>query len=696
MKTFKDFLYMINEAVPEHLRKVTDSWDHHSEVSPETKGKINNALGSSGFKVFPLDAVPADIDPDVAEHLTKHNWQVTDYAKGIASKKTMTTGNVAKGILPQEKTVQEKIGSILERTSAPDHVKKAFTNDPARTSSSKSGMSVLVTTTPRGIGSCTSGTSWARESCMNMDTGGNRRFLEQDSKHASHFVYLVHDNDEGTKTGEPVNPLARTSWKPYHSKDGDTVFRPENRTYGNGGTQFENTSSNLSKKLYPAHGGITYTKNENIYDDTKNTTYRVKSKDEIEKSILTGKPIIDHPGDSLDKELIDHAINHYKSTKDALPEREKSNSLKYLPFIGNLNSQHITTIHKLAKESGNDSAINELARNHGDKFSTKLLDEYLASHDSSNLPNRLLMNNKLPQSVVDNLSTSKYSFVRRSLLKPHHYYKIINNYMNNKDNSVQELNDNKDHLSKEHIDTLSKKSGDSLDHHDIVMNHPDYSEEHHKNLLKNSSTFDKRYITRHSKFASMKDTESGDSSLDNLIENKNLIDKNGKEVKDTLMTLPTISHKELPESISKHLSSDDYKKIVKTSKNVKFESPKDSNRYLTTLLNNIKSVDKVITKHRMTEQHKNPTYKPKDDEVYNKMVDVLKGRIERFTKETNDHIDSHITHEDTDDNLVNLTDSRSNLNELKDLKNFNIDSEPNNSKIHDAFKNVKDHTIIAH
>ena len=575
---------IVETTVPDHLQHHAESWDHHSELSDETHDKLHAAMGGPGnsFTTFPLvGQAHADVDSDVAEHLTKHNYQIKDYTKGIATIKKQV-GDPSKGIPMREKMVDEKIGSILDKTGAHDDVKKAFVNDPARSASKftpgSTGHHIVITHGALGISGASTGTSWANQSCMDQgrDTSYNHK-LEDDSRHGTHMAYLVHHDDvNGMKYGEPDKPIARIALKPFHEEENehhsDTIFRPENKTYGSGSSGFEKAVGNWSVSKYPAKAGVEYTKNENVYDDTGNTKYKSITKEDAADSVKASMSCVDTKGTSVDKDVIDHVMatgkKHLEQFNPSLGNAHAFQTSQFVTNtaeIGNLNTQHVAVLHQLAKgvstNSGDHSALSNLAREHGDKFSTNAINHHVATFgnsaasDPTGTTNKILMNPKLPASVVDALPANKYKSVRRSMLKSHHYDKVVDNYVDGGSGSSYDLNDHAAHLSKEHIDKLANISMASAGKGlyaqtkpplTVIMNSPHFNQDHHDKLLNtihsngfsSSSTSDTHNLLGSSKFATVGDAEkiSPTNGLATLAKNPRISTETQKAIKDKFVS----------------------------------------------------------------------------------------------------------------------------------------------------------------
>lgn len=700
MNTFKDFLYSIktqlNETVPEHLRHIPDSWDHHSGVSKETQEKMNSAFGPKGFTITPLPKEEPDIDPDVAEHLTKHNWQVTDYGAGMASKKTTTTGNVAKGILPREKIIHKKIGAILDETNAPDHIKKSFTNDPSRSHSGTDNLAILHTTTPHGIADISGDdTSWANKSCMNLSSGGNRKYLEQDSKYGSSAAYLINKDDPGANSeGVPTKALARILNKPMHedkdNTNSDTILRAEPNDWGSGGSRFVSANDRFLQEHFPAKVGVSYNLNSNLYRDKMPATYKVKTKDEIEDSVNSGKNLVDSSGDSLDKESIDHAMNHFNKNKDNLSEDVKKKFVTNMAHIGNLNSQHVSSLHKIATDSGDTDSIDTLVKNHGDKLSTNAITAYTYNHPAHKLPPKLLMNNKLPSNVIDTLPITSIPFVRKSLLNPHHIDKIIDDYIDPNGSTGGTLSQMSGKFSKVQLDRLASLDSKKGVHRGVVLNDPNFDEEQHKNLLVNATkTGSQHLVFGESKYATLKDTSP--ENLNYISNNKNIPKSEQLKVKDALVNDENGYVRNMPHHISNLLTSDDWDKLTKSKKTTKFDNVHHSHKHINNIFDSITKADNIISEHIANEKSKNSAYNSKSDPVVNKLKNILHSSIEKYTNAVDYHKDNHVDEDNRlDDNKNEIKFSKESLEKLHNLKNYSVASDHYNTHVKSLKADIHD------
>ena len=191
-------------------------------------------------------------DSTVAEHLNSKgfNPDEADYHKGV----TYSYGDI-------NKKRPLKIGKILEQTKAPEHIKKAFMNDPYRGAAKAEHLQATVSRHPFDVAGASTDRGWT--SCIDMtDKRPYKNKLKDDIENGTHVAYLHHKNDPTIS-----HPLSRISLKPFNSSEGSTILRPESITYGMSNPGFHKAVSDWSKKHFPMKDNVIYTKNRHVYDD---------------------------------------------------------------------------------------------------------------------------------------------------------------------------------------------------------------------------------------------------------------------------------------------------------------------------------------------------------------------------------------------------------------------------------------------
>jgi hypothetical protein len=242
---------------------------------------------------IPLDhsSTPKEAPHEVVNHLASHGFEVHDYAKGLARKKG------------DPRPI--RIGRVLERTKAPDHVKKSYTNDTSREAvKGSSEHHIVISRHPHMVAGMSTNQSW--RSCM--DIGGVDDYGKEDEDndnlgrvqrehHAgTHVAYLAHKSDPEAK-----RPLARIALRQHTSNEGHKVLRPEAVHYGSAGPEFHDTLKKWSEHHMPYKQGQIYKKHENVYDDdgTANT----------HKFAGTEHPWLNHPDSDKREEAVKHVTD---------------------------------------------------------------------------------------------------------------------------------------------------------------------------------------------------------------------------------------------------------------------------------------------------------------------------------------------------------------------------------------------------
>ena len=603
-----------------------DSTPRTNKITPETQEKISAALGHKQFVTFPITD-NSEADPDVVDHLMQHGYDVHDYKAGIAAKK-VTVGDPSRGIPLREKVVHHNIGSVLQKTGADPEVIKSYTNDPTRSNKASKDLHVCITKTPYGVAGMSTGTHW--NSCMNINTGSNRQYVNKDLEHGTHVAYLVnHDDHDAFKFGEPTKPLARVALKPFHIEGDstlDTIFRPETTTYGNSTVAFENAVNKWSIHNYPAKLDEEYHKNPELYNDSDNI-YSAVTADKLHDKIMKNDYGLE--GTIQDNDSIDGAIKKLKQTPN-VSEDNITSALK----IPNLNLGHIRTLKEVAQSNpyGVSNHIkNMIAYVHGEKLPTRELADY--TDDPEALNGNILRHKKLPDSVVDKLNLDQLTQIQRNKIKPHHVdnatkfvkYSGIDSPIFERFAWAFKSHHLGDMLN---IDNASQYS---THFYKDLFEHPEFTQAHHDTMIDNiasQSDPNKRKafalkLLKHSKHANMSDIDdlsdyaNVNHHINSLMLNEHSPESVHREVADYLMNKfkqPIGLHdstlgigNKYPHHIAKHF---DYDKLAKLPMAItRFESGDDLKQYADAVLKNV--------------DHANPDA-PSNNEHINKIKTIMR------------------------------------------------------------------------
>lgn len=325
---FRDFL---NEALDDKQRAKVDGWDRgdYSFSDHAFGGKENDVIH------IPLKDESSVV---VENHIKEHGYKVKDYHKGLATDKYGR---------------DMRLGKVLEKTNAPEWMRKQFQVDLSRKVKPPDDYHVMISRHPHDIAAMSTGQHWT--SCMNIDHELNSHYLKSEVKHGTHVAYLVHKDDTEAKA-----PLARLALKPLHDHanaeggdkgPGHTILVPEGRVYGHGGDAFNSTVNEWAKKEFPAQEGRVYQKNRFVYNDGGKSTL-FKAGEKTKALVLSGGKI---PGDTKYNEYRDQVLIGGKFNLDELKthldtSKLPSGDLSMLvgnPYNGPKELAHLATLPKV-------------------------------------------------------------------------------------------------------------------------------------------------------------------------------------------------------------------------------------------------------------------------------------------------------------------------------------------------------------
>jgi len=256
--SFKEFSFkptasvVIREELTPKQKQVVNTWTGGRSSSPEAD-RISGSVfpeGQSRISV-PLThpETPADPNPEVEDHLQRNGYAIKDYRTGKATDKYGREVN---------------IGRALTRTKADPDLISTFANDPTRAASRQAAdddLHVVISKHPYDIAGMSTDRGW--NSCMNMRGGEMNHYLEPAVQEGMHVAYLARRSDPDLK-----NPLARISLVPHTSENGDTILRPEDKTYGTSDSSFHNTVQKWAEENFPMKDGTIYQRNQEVYNDS--------------------------------------------------------------------------------------------------------------------------------------------------------------------------------------------------------------------------------------------------------------------------------------------------------------------------------------------------------------------------------------------------------------------------------------------
>jgi hypothetical protein len=216
-----------------------------------------------------------------------------------------------KGLTKDKYNRDVKIG----RSIKDENLRKEFERDTSRAGAKSShGHYVTVVRGTEVAGQTNSapneqhpcGHAWGSESCKNIVSGSNKKFLKSEIKHGS-VVVRVHDNTD--------KEIYRATLQPYHNDKGHVAYSV-NGEYGVKNSNFTDHAKDTAKRLSAEHtgGSISYGIHPDVYNDSKisNIIHPNVSKELLDKGIndkdkFVRASVVKHPNAA--KELLDKGIN---------------------------------------------------------------------------------------------------------------------------------------------------------------------------------------------------------------------------------------------------------------------------------------------------------------------------------------------------------------------------------------------------
>ena len=504
---------------------------------------------------IPLETeeTPAVPHPGVQKHLEDNGYSINDYKGGFATDKYGRSVS---------------IGKILNKTKAPADITNAFMNDPQRAASSVAQPKIIISRHPHDVAGMSTDRGW--RSCMEMggpNGGGgiNQHYLRHDIANGTHVAYLVRPEDNDIK-----KPMARIALKPFHSDDEiqnsndpyahpifqstqnkHTILRPESNVYGIGkGGDFDNAASGVDSGIvssfkntirkwtnqnFPMKENVSYTKNDDVYNDDGKSTVMP-----FEKGINSTEPrqvanaIEDHP-EKVTPEHLSKVLNS-----------DDTSTWSYYPKISAI--QHkLSTPEQVLKAS------------------------YSKSED---LKHAALQNPKLPQSRLQDVLMNKQEddYTRYNVLKNQNIpAETLHQVIMDRDDDIRS-----DALAHNNVSTNTLNE---------IVRSPHYKD----SILKKKAIQHKNFTSPHIDAVLENPTIDSQTKQSMISRNPNITkDHLDKIVNDTNSTqgmiTTAVSHaKTSPKTISDYLSNDTIHPGDKSA--VLQKSPKINSQHIDTVLN---------------------------------------------------------------------------------------------------------------
>lgn len=235
----EEYYNIINEALPLKYAKKYSSIQRKEEV----KKRMNNIFSKlkkyspniksskRGDRIYiPFNPegeidIKSNIKNEIENFLKRHNYKISDYIKGIAK---------------DQNGKEFKIGKLLNKLGNKDLLNK-FQNDKSREGVKSAKESyIVISKHPYDIAGMSTGRGWT--SCMNLDTGEDKEYVNCDIEEGTIIAYQIYINDLNIK-----NPIGRVLIKPFINEEdpSDIIYVPENKVYGSPHPEFIKIVKNI-------------------------------------------------------------------------------------------------------------------------------------------------------------------------------------------------------------------------------------------------------------------------------------------------------------------------------------------------------------------------------------------------------------------------------------------------------------------
>ena len=245
----------LNEALkPSQYRKYVKGWDknRYSEYfeNPKYEGDKNR------YRIYlPLDNNISDgrnFPPDIVNALKNVGYEVSDYEKGLAQRIDNSNRKM-------------KIGKLLAKHNP--ELSQVFASDPLR-KAVKGEYEAVISRHPYDIAGMSTDRGW--RSCMNIDDGIERKYVDKDVKHGTLIAYAIKKGDRNIE-----DPVGRLLIKPFSLKKdkSQVMLGIENTSYGEMPNGFRSTvvkwaNAINEKKIKYSYG--TTKEHPELYPDSLN------------------------------------------------------------------------------------------------------------------------------------------------------------------------------------------------------------------------------------------------------------------------------------------------------------------------------------------------------------------------------------------------------------------------------------------
>jgi len=265
---------LLNEALP---LKIAKRYTGYSKGMH--KDYLKDVFGDQYRIYLNIDAERSDLITTpliqkIKDHIEAKGYTLISYIEGLAS---------------DNRKNKIKIGKLIKDDP---ELLKAYEKDPLRTTKD---LMIVISRHPYDIAGMSTDRGW--DSCMNLYTGMNKKFVKQDIVKGTIIAYLVSVRDKNIN-----NPLARVLIKPYKSQQKDTTYFA-GTVYGINNKNFKQTVQKwVDEKLNQNKAGI-FKLTKGLYTDKEDFERRI-----VDPTIMSYELLVNNPTKLFDMLDIKYSV----------------------------------------------------------------------------------------------------------------------------------------------------------------------------------------------------------------------------------------------------------------------------------------------------------------------------------------------------------------------------------------------------
>jgi len=282
------------------------------------KSYLNNVFKDKDRLYLDFESKKSVKKPPIklTKFLKEKDYDIVDYSKGLAKSNKSDKSNLV------------KIGKVLNKNKETTLLKE-FNEDKNRTAGKKSDLLIVVSRHPYDIAGMSTGRGW--KSCMNLDDGSFKQYVDADIKNGTLVAYIIDSNDKNIN-----KPIARLLIKPYINLDDykDIFLYPEKKVYGADVKGFRERIIKWLKTFQEFKG--TYKFSTKLYNDEGDKLVGIGDKNSENYSKRT-LYYINHPNDEDAKKDEDEDIKltYYKNHPNDEDAKKEDDVIKELYYTHN-------------------------------------------------------------------------------------------------------------------------------------------------------------------------------------------------------------------------------------------------------------------------------------------------------------------------------------------------------------------------